>query len=612
MFVSKNKRRATHPHNGAVTSQQSGLYVLPATDSVIQAMLMSGTVMRRIHGYYPGKTGMIPLPKVTLQAGQRVLLDYNSKIEKGEDGAKEVWCQAYTDGVFDDFWINENYVEWTQATGNSFEQMMRMFEECWDGSLMNRRDFEWFSGPLQKSLFNHYGQCKWHKPECHQPGQLRIAQELVKIFLARPKENAGLKQSGVGYPTKYYSRRQLSSLRDYLPLCKFFLRISAQGGEGTSAKVRPSAGRDVPFCYEVFLNVPAQFLVAVMTDLVPLLDNLKEDCGDMDIDSISVAPLNDLAKRADSICISVNSEKGFERVKAYLIDYIEKHGSHFVDESLCLTERFAKGASWSQDPVFSNVWEMDEGLLASVSRFLDRVRDALEAYHRKPPFFDFKSQSWADLKRLHQRVSEQMASEEKGVQISKKDLRQMDRTAGVLKIQGLSEPVTDWMDHFERYEKSLSKDRKTFLGLRMEALAQLAEKKLRKRNLAIRTYMRICERLGIDFFYPYRNLPIKPFTDDDLVIVSEEREESESVAGVSAPEALFLPNIDFPEEGEVESSATASFVPGLGREMTTFRSEQEEAMECVRDALSKAYMQVVAGEERQRLKTEKPDRPKQE
>ncbi|BDD11744.1 hypothetical protein FUAX_41760 (plasmid) [Fulvitalea axinellae] len=553
---------------------------------------------------------MVPFPKVILKAGQRVVLDDASTVVQGEEEDKEVWYQAYTDGVFDDFWIKDSFFEWAEAT-NSFPRMLEMFEECWDGRLMRRKDFVRYSGPLKNSLYSHYVKNKKVKPECPEPEQRRIAKGLVKTFLDRPKEDAGLTQSAVGYPTKNYTRQQLASLRDYSGLCSLFLKVTSKGGEGTNQKATPSASRDVPFRYDVYLNIPAPSLLAVMKDLVPLLDQHDEE-SDMDIDSISVAPLLDLAQRPDSVCVRVNSETGFERLKVFLIDYVGRHKERFVDESLCMTERFARGASWSQDPLFSNVWEMDERLINSVSRFLARVNEAWEAYRKKPPFFDLHSGWWSEIHQMHQRVSEQMASEQKGMQISKKDLRQMDKIAKSLKIQGLSGNVTEWMDHYERYEDRLVKDRKTFLGTRTEALAQLAEKKIKKKNMALRTFMRLCAYHGIDFYHPYRNLPIKPFTDEDLVVVSGDQGLEEWAAEATAPEAVFLPKIDFPKETEKQSTATANYIPGLGREMTTFRSEQEEALECVRDTLSKAFLQVVAGDERQRLKTEKPNRPENE
>ncbi|BDD11915.1 hypothetical protein FUAX_43470 (plasmid) [Fulvitalea axinellae] len=584
-----------------------GQTLLAPTDGVvpIQAMMLQARARRRTPGYFRSGDGFELNPKIFLTADQPLALDGDTKTEKGEDEDKVVWYQAYAHGVYDDFWVPDTVLEMTESNA-SFREMMDVFEEVWTQRYRTNPKYTGGYGVLQKDLYSLFVKIKGFKPRFGETKQFEIHQGIMDLLMRRPPDTR-LSMQYLDSKKYTFKHSELATARQYKNFrpghfMNIFGRSEEDGlSEAAAPKLEP---RSLPFQYDIALNVIGSKLLNVLRELIPFIDRADRQ-GATNVSKISISPLQNLHSRPDTIVIRIVSEAGFRRVKEFVESMIRRHPDYFGEDNLLMTERFAKGAGWSHDARFENVWEMDDRMLASVGRFLERVSGYVTEHEANKFFFDWKGGQWRELEQLRQRVNGQLTEMTKGKAVDKKDLKRMHQLCEGFGKAGLSGQVVDWIEHFEKHQQRLvSGERYGFLGLRMQIMADLAKKKLRKRSLAIRTAMRLFERYGVDFFRPNFNSPIPPFTDDDMVLVGgEESEGLWGTDGVSSPEAV--PFLTEPEPKPKEKPpADTEF---WGREMEEFTPDEARVRDMV-DNVTKAFVMSVAGDERQRLKVDLPEK----
>ncbi|BDD12521.1 hypothetical protein FUAX_49530 (plasmid) [Fulvitalea axinellae] len=585
-------------------NQREGVAKMPPS-GVIQATFQHAKLRKHTHGYKFEGGRMIPNLKVHLTDGRSILIDDQTGYTEGVGEAAVKWYKAYALGVDENFWVSAN-VFLLEEPDHSFRMLMDMFEECWDGKFRRNSRFTEPYNTLQKNLYSYYTKVRNKKPSFSQAQEIDLAKRLVALFQQRPSDR-NLRLACEDRKTYFYYHRELAGIRDFSHFRNYFLNIygrleSEKGAKGAGPVLEEQA---VPYKYDIYLNVNAPHVYTVAEALLPLLDN-PEVIGDISVKSMAISPTCNLATRTDTIVLRVVSPEGFERIKQYVKEYAEAHPRFFSDECLALTERFGPGVSWSQDSYFQNVWEMDPPMLASVGRFLDRVSTSVSRHKANPPWFDSKKNDWKSMEALYQKLQLQWAQREYGQEhVDKAELRKLHAMSEKLTGQGVSGQVVEWMDHYDRYDKLYGSDRKSFMGIRSRALAELSQKRPASREKAMRVFIQLLDTHGIDLFHPYRNIEVTPYRDDSMVVIREDFEEAIPELGTLLPgfEAMALPMPK--EEKPKETAIPKPSVVSDGEEEVEMEDRGPSEAEPVK-VLEKAFVQDMLGKERQVLKaTEK-------
>ncbi|MCG8474014.1 MAG: hypothetical protein MI784_00805 [Cytophagales bacterium] len=554
------------------------------------------------YGYRYKSSKLEVNPEVRLKGGQMLLVDdaVALSVSRDEDGG--LWYPAYMLGVGEDFWVNGQFLDWPEES-DSFRQLMGMFEECWNGAVFRKPDYKPLFDTLQKNLFGHYSRSRVAKGSFDRAEQIELAKEIMALLASRPA-NIWLYLSLLGNRGCRYLHEDLSRISNFRRFPKYYLHVYGPWAEkqrnGKPFRSSASDIQNVPYLFSIYLNIQGAHLFQVFSDLLPLLEDSavgESYC----VYSLMVSVLRGLKLRPDSLVVRVGSSDGFERVRTFLLGYAREHPDFFIDESLPLTERFAKGMSWSQDNYFSNVWEMDESMLRKVGRFLDRVAVDVADHKRSFSFFERQKrrQEWEEMEKLLKSLQLQWVSgEEAPERVNKDELKRLHMLSESAVGRGAPGAVSEWLAHYDRYQE-VSEKSTSFFGLRMQAMADLMEKKIRFRNGAVREMMRIFDYYGIDLYRPYRNCPVKPYRKDEMVVIDMNFPgEQDQASGFSAPEAVFLPETESP----LESWGKFEFSDEYGYEMQTFKKVSDGKPES--GAPHKVYMHEYAVDEKRRLKGE--------
>ncbi|BDD11455.1 hypothetical protein FUAX_38870 (plasmid) [Fulvitalea axinellae] len=573
------------------------------SDSVIQAMLRPVRMRKDAYGYIRTASGAMRLaPRIRLKGGQNTLIEEDGPIVEGEDDYAKRWFLCFAENVSQEFWLQEDFFEREEASA-SLQELLGLIDQCWDGRIKRLQAFRRFNyETLDRNLYAYFIGPTQRKPYLNDQERERFLWELIRSIMNRPVE-ANIRLHRDLYTPRTYSQKQLGELTDISHFKPYFVgmygkrkpdnpispdsNVGAQMGDLSSQPTL--ATQSIPYEYNIYLNTMAPHTLQVVQDLMREMDTPDEK-GETHVSRMDVSPLGDLGSRRDNIMIILVTPEGFESFKNFIQKYIERHPERFGEENLCLTERIAKGAGWSQDSYFRNVWEMDEKMLESVKRFYGRVTSGLERRQREAGMLSsyWYRKETQELERLNasakQRLDSQRPLEER---VDKKELRRMHTLSEKLLGQGLSEQVEKWLAHYEYIIKTRAEnDRRTFFALRTIALADMMKQSPKSYYDAIRKAMRIFPKHGIDFYRPYANHPITPFTDDDVVDITEE--ECADVLGE-----------DFGASG-YRRPETVPFVPPTGElepiDYNQYADKEKGAW--------RVNTKVVIGDERIRLKAE--------
>ncbi|BDD06163.1 hypothetical protein [Aureibacter tunicatorum] len=566
-----------------------------ANTPVVQAAFKPAHLKKSTHGYSLKNSQLTPLPSVELGAGRHVIIDDERYHTADED---DLWYFAYCRGVKEDFWVRESILE-MEEPDHSFNQLMELFDECWDGKVTRRADFTRPYNTLQKNLYSRFTRNTIAKPPVDRSAQLDLARRIVNDLLVNRPTDRNLRLNLVDRKPHYYKHAELRGIRDYSHFPDYFMNMyGRQDTESERLKNEPVLEtQSVPYKYDIYLNVKGPHVFQVTQDLMPLLDD-PGVLGGLAVKSLSLAPFCNLSSRCDTFVLRIVNPDGFERVKVFLSRYIEEHQDYFVDECLRLTERFAPGASWSQDVWFQNVWGFDDRLISILMEYLDRVALQISDRKRNPPLFDFRAGQWSELERLHHKVQLQaIARPSEKDSVDESDLRKLSNLSMRL-INDRPDQVMECLDHFEANKKKFGKDRfHSFFGLRSQILAELVQGKYRNRSEAFRGMMKIMKKYGVDIYHPYSNFEVKAYKDDSLVVVDTGFVEPAIVDGyeIASPEAQCFPILETHTE---DSQMTI----GDSITSTAGATGTDSEASILSSGMKKVYVQDFKGPTRQILK----------
>ena len=522
----------------------------------VQAVFRLAKLKRDSCGYYRKHDAFHQNLSLTVKKGQLIVVD------EDESGAasRQRWFPAFVQGMASDFWVNEDSVELIESS-DSFAQLMAMFEECWKGDVYQKSGFMRHFSSLQSNLYSYYTGAKESKPSYTSSQRQEIVRELVRMFAERPADR-NLRLQREGYESRYFKHSDLLGIQDFAEFDIYFLFLYGRLFSGSTAFNASQAileEQTIPSRYDFYLNVPGNWLYTVVKDLLPLIDAPDAE-GKTSVSHFIIAPLVNIHTRPDTIKLLVVSQDGFEKVKDFLTEYVRKHPDYFVDECLCLTERFAKGASWSQDSNFVNIWEMDSGLLALVNKFLDEVTIAISEHRVRRPFFDWRAGEWEEMERLNKKIQLRYVSgkAQSGL-VDKTELRKLHDLSVKLTGKGVSWKVTSWMKHYKEYVEKLGRNRYSSTGIRMRILADLANKKEPSRYGAFRVFMKLCSENRVDLYSPHQNLPVEPYVEEGAVIVDKsDYEDLSSLASIKLSAAPVVSS-ELAKGQQSEASGISSF-----------------------------------------------------
>ncbi|BDD06166.1 hypothetical protein [Aureibacter tunicatorum] len=579
---------------------------------VIQAAFRPAQVRMRTHGYEGQGIELrnmkfVPKQDVLLSSQMMIIIDDDVDVWRGEGDEKQRWYECLAEGVKDPFWLNADLLTFPQPD-YSFLQLMDMFEECWNGFVFEKAKYKRSYDTVQKNLYSMYVKKKTDKPRVPEAVEIGLAEEFVKMFLERA-EDRGMRLSIEGKKAIYYNYEQLKKQKKFGHMRDYFMNIygrSEADGASRDKSAPHIRTQKVPYKFDIYLNVKVHHLKEVAHTLMRMMDD-PEVLGELCVKSMAIAPLVNHASRVDSIVIRIVNPEGFEKAKQFLIEYVAAHPDYFIDDCLALTERFAPGASWSQDSWFSNVWDMDERMLAEVGYYLDEVSMKLSERKRNKPFFEWKStgKQWEELEKMHRELQLQLVKKGgSSDQFDQEKLLKLGEKSEEVSKVALPYDIGHWIRHFKRYKKRYGADRKTFMGIRSLALEELAlrtdmpdKRRYKNKMEAFKNFMRILRRHGIDLFHPHVNRDIRPVRDDGMVVIGEGAEELVAELGtdISHPEAMFVPTPAKPNSREklTHTEEVGFEIPSINLGDGSRKPE---------DSLSKVYVQESVGAPRQVLK----------
>ncbi|BDD06167.1 hypothetical protein [Aureibacter tunicatorum] len=519
---------------------------------VIQAAFKPGKIKHKCLGKSFSRVhGFSPLPNVKLLPDQMVIVE-DQNIVAG--GAGLLSYEVMKDGVAEPFWVSNADMEIVEEPDHSFIRLMKMFDECWSGQVLNTQGYYDYYGDLAKNLYSFYTLVIKKKPSCTKEEQEVIARDLVGMAMRRP-EDRNLRLKIEGKKDCYYKHAQLKDIKSFGHFPDYFINMYGRLDKEVKPEQKGASpvvdDQSVPYKFDFYLNVNAANLTEVARDLIPMLDD-PSVLGGLYVKNMAVAPLRNLASRTDTINLKVTSPEGFEKVREYLIQYVDGHVDFFVDDCLELTERIAPGLSWSQDSFFDNVWDMDGNMLGDVGVYLDRVAMSISDHKQNKSFLDLWWWKWSEMESLHHEVQVQLvrnAGADRQLDYDK--LRRLSVLTEELSQFCPPHQVIEWIDHYDKMKKKFGTNRYSFLGIRTIALAELMKKKPRDRMKAFKSFMRILRDHGIDLFHPHLNRPIKQYREEGMVVIDQLPEESSITpeVGLSAPEACYIPSVRS-EDGE--------------------------------------------------------------
>ncbi|BDD06774.1 hypothetical protein [Aureibacter tunicatorum] len=483
----------------------------------IQAQFRPARIKKLTYGH-ACKASKEPTPvySIKLSENRTIIIDDEKFLKFHSGEMKGKWYAGFKRGVKEDFWVKEENIE-LPPPDKSFLQFMRMFEECRTRRFYGEPGYD-YSTTYQKYLFSKYVRSSHSKPFHSESDQKKSVHEILEVIKSRPTSNFKLTLKGKKDISLDASK--LREIASYEPFLSYFYGLLAQKKDPVSDKKTDIATPSRPFKFDVYLNVKGPYIGELVRRIAPLLDD-KEVIGELAVRKLTIAPLRDLHMRPDSLVLRVTTESGLERIKAFISKIGEEHPEYFSNECLRLTEPFSKGASWAEDPWFDNVWDMDDHLLVKVGEFLDMIALDISDHKQKKSFFGWRSGDWNEMEQLHRDLQLQWVRKSGShQQIDHDKLSKLHHMSLRLSATRLNYQVVEWLEHYQYYKKKYgNKDRLTFLGLRTEALGQIARSFIPNQADALRAFMKIAADLGIDIIHPHRNRSIAPYKEEGMLVI---------------------------------------------------------------------------------------------
>ncbi|BDD11522.1 hypothetical protein FUAX_39540 (plasmid) [Fulvitalea axinellae] len=513
-------------------------------EQVVQAMLLPARMKRDSFAYITEFGVKKMVSYLPLHSGELILIEEpddagpsnDSQNDSGEFA--EEWTQCHLMGTMEECWVRSELLD-KETPSDSFKDLVELVDKNWarEGDTWPWKERGW---NVLDSFFAMAVYPKDEKPKLGEADEASTVKAMTRVMRDKmPGTYAYLEKEGAD--TIYFGSEKLANLHETREYRRNMIRISAWRKK--SGAVMPPSGTSLdmsemlpgrrptleapasPQSYNFVLNVQA-FAMPQVLDVLAKLISPESEMETSYIDTINIVPVNRAHRRTDTFTVDVVSKEGFDRTAKALVAVAEAHPEYFGTDVMRMTEPLAPGVGWSEGTSFFQVWEMDEDMLASVYRFYGRVAKMIERkrgwrrHFERPDYGQIRKLQELEttldngLKRKNNLTPD-------GEKVDKDNLRLMNKLYRELVGEegSLSLHVLEWIEHYEAYQEKRGRESRTFMSKRASALATMLEKRPMTMDEAIRMTRKEFGERDLDFFHPHRNMEVKPYCDDDMVLL---------------------------------------------------------------------------------------------
>ncbi|WP_338391196.1 hypothetical protein [Fulvitalea axinellae] len=489
------------------------------------------------------------LPELFFKTGETLLFDDEDTVVTDSEISPEAdWWRACVSPRYRfKFYIHSEALQATEES-SSFRSMIGFLQEVFDDSTDTERyarnlKKRWKGDELFDNLYYEYTNCK-SKESWSMAKRREAFGKMLEVAKSRPAgarlEASSRREGHLSCPINKLHRGEIqdalkSRFWDFYgnlsphPSLKAKpkgLEAMPKEGEMKACK-KKGPGKDNigrvetsehPFEFKFYLNVLPGYVDIVAKKFIDMIDVPATEPRPR-TRMVRLNTMDFWDRRLDTIIITVGSYKSLEITKEIIRKMTEQHPEYFSEGTIPFVEGLGKGCGWCEDTGFENVWEMSPDLMEGLRRFIVRVGNMLEDRRKRWFKGDAEKRALAKLETQYRQALKEVGTPDASTfGMDRKNLLEMNALMLQLGGVGLSELPLKWLEHFQKVKTKIGNPR-VFLLHRLQAVEDSLDEYPITFHDFLRSMMLKFEERNVDFYRPHLNLPIKPFEDEDMVVV---------------------------------------------------------------------------------------------